>query len=127
MTSEYVDRQRDQRPTPTILTSKSAAIAGFTFAVFSMLGQGTWSYALQAVFWGASFPQRDVLQVIVGWAIASLMLAAAGLVLARRALRFPLSDEAWEGHLARAAVIVAGVGVLVSLVGIIGGLLRYTV
>ncbi len=107
-----------------VLTSQSCAIAGFAFAVLSMLGQGTWTFAAQALLWSTGFALGDMDEVLFGWAAATLLLAGGAIVLARRTLADPVGAGAWEGHLARAAVIVAGVGLLLSSIGILGLLLH---
>ncbi len=107
-------------PAGTLLTAKAAAIAGFTFAVLSMTGQGTWSQALQSLFWGANFSQGQLGAVLGSWSVATLLLAAGGWLLGRRTLGDPTAAVSWEGHLARAAIIVAAVGGALSALGILG-------
>lgn len=111
-------------PTGTLLTPKSAAIAGFTFAVLSMTGQGTWSTALESLFWGQTFPQSQANAVVGSWSVATLLLAGLGWLLARRALADAAAAVSWEGHLARAAMIVAAVAAALSVLGVLGALLH---
>jgi hypothetical protein len=122
---EYVDRH-DDAPSPlaSVLTPGASAIAGFAFAVFSMLGQGTWTQAVQSLFWGTSFPPDQVAKVFIGWAFASLVIAALAIVLARRALADPVAARSWEGNLARGAIIISAAAVLLSAIGILGGILH---
>jgi hypothetical protein len=125
--SEYVDRHDDEAPSmvTSLLTPGASAIAGFAFAVFSMLGQGTWSTALQSLFWsGGGFPQSSLGAVLSVWAVGTLLMAIVGIVLARRTLADAVTSASWEGNLARAALLVAAAGVLLSLLGIVGGLLH---
>lgn len=125
--SNHIDPELDS-PTGNgfgaLLTPKATAIAGFAFAVFSMLGQGTWSAAVQSLFWGSSFPESQLPSVLGSWAVASLLLAVVGWLLARRTLTDPGAAAGWEGHLARAAVLVAAAGALLSVLGIVGALLH---
>ncbi len=107
----------------SVFTPKATAIAGFAFAVLSMTGQGIWTQVLQAL-WGQGFPASLVGYVLVSWAGSTLLVALVALLLARRTLRDGAAAAGWEGHLARAAVIVASVGALLSLVAILGGLAR---
>ena len=111
-------------PTGTVLTPKSTAIAGFTFAVLSMTGQGTWSTGLGALFWGQNFAPSQVDAVVGTWSVATLLLAVLGGLLARRTLADATAAVAWEGHLARAGMIVAAVSAVLSLLGILGALVH---
>jgi hypothetical protein len=125
--SNHIDPELDS-PTGNgfgaLLTPKSTAIAGFAFAVFSMLGQGTWTAAVQSLFWGSNFPESQLPSVLGGWAVASLLLAVIAGLLARRTLTEAGGAAGWEGHLARAAVLVAAAGAVLSALGIIGALLH---
>jgi hypothetical protein len=111
-------------PTGTLLTPKAAAIAGFTFAVLSMMGQGTWSVALQSLFWGQQFAPSQVSAVVGSWSVATLLIAGLGWLLARRTLGEPTAAVSWEGHLARAGMIVAAVSAGLSVLGVVGALLH---
>jgi uncharacterized membrane protein len=104
------------------MTPKATAIAGFTFAVFSMMGQGSWSNAITALFWGANYQAGAVPDVMVVWGIGCLVMAGLGAWLARRTLR--LVDQTWDAHLARAATLVAAAGAVLALVTVLGGLLH---
>src|SRR3712207_3344487 len=66
-----------------LMTSKAMAIAAFAFAVFSMMGQGSWSIALTALFWGANYQAGAVPNVMVVWGIGCLVTAGIGAWLAR--------------------------------------------
>jgi hypothetical protein len=108
-----------------ILTPKATAIAALAFAVFSMQGQGTWSQTVQALVWnGGNFPQSQLSYVLASWAVATLLLACVAWLLARRTLRDAVAAGSWEGHLARAAMIVAAAGALLSVVAILAGAVR---
>ncbi len=125
--SNHIEPELDS-PTGTrfgaLLTPKATAIAGFAFAVFSMQGQGTWSAALQSLFWGGHFAPDQVPVVLGTWAFGALVLAAVGWLLARRTLADAGAAAGWEGHLARAAVLVAAAGALLSVLGMVGSLLH---
>lgn len=108
----------------SVLTPQATAIAGFVIAVLSLLGQNTASTVLQWLFWGTSFTQSSVPNVMVVYAVGTLLLAVVGGLLALHTLRSPEPAEPWAGHLARAALLVAALGALVSVVGIIGGLVH---
>lgn len=105
-----------------LLTPQASAIAGFAFAVFSMLGQGSWSTALSTLVWGDSFGMGSVRHVMAVWGVGCLAMAALGIWLAHRTLQ--VADHAWEGQLARATVIVAALGALLAVLTIIGGVVH---
>jgi hypothetical protein len=105
-----------------MLTPKATAIAGFAFAVFSMLGQGSWSTAITALFWGTNYDVGTVPHVMVVWGIGCLIMAGLAGWLAHRTLRATNGD--WEAHLARAAVLIGTVGAVLATLTIIGGLLH---
>lgn len=105
-----------------MFTPQATAIAGFAFAVFSMLGQGSWSTAVTALFWGTSYGSATVPDVMVVWGVGCLAMAGLAGWLARRTLR--ASDGAWEAHVARAAVLIAAAGAVLAVVTIIGGLIH---
>jgi hypothetical protein len=105
-----------------LLTPKATAIAGFTFAVLSMLAQSTWSTALTTLFWGSSYSPGTVPNVMAVWGIGCLVVAGLGAWLAHHTLR--VADQAWEAQLARAAVIVAALGGILAVLTIIGGLVH---
>jgi uncharacterized membrane protein len=106
----------------SLLTPRATAIAGFAFAVFSMLGQGSWSTSLTALFWGSRYQLGAVDGVMVVWGVGSLSMAVLGAWLARRTLL--AREETWEAHLARAAVLVAAVGAVLAVLTVIGGLVH---
>jgi hypothetical protein len=108
--------------TANLLTPRATAIAGFAFAVFSMLGQGSWSITLTALFWGNHYAVGSVTDVMTAWGVGCLVMAGIGALLASRTLR--AGTDGWEGHLARAAVIVAAVGAVLGVLTIIGSLVH---
>jgi hypothetical protein len=105
-----------------LMTPKATAIAAFAFASFSMMGQGSWSIALTALFWGVNYPAGAVPDVVTVWGIGCLVMAGLGAWLSYRTLR--LVDQAWEAHLARAATLVAVAGAVLAVMTILGGLVH---
>lgn len=123
---EDVDRRRTLPWSDgQLFTPRATAIAAFTFAVLSMQGQGTWSQALGAVFWNSgNFPSSQVPFVFAVWAFATLLLAVVAWLLAVHTLRDRTAAGSWEGHLARAAMIVAAAGAVLSVLGVLAGAVR---
>ena len=110
------DRERPE--TVPILTPPAAAIAAFTLAVLTMLGQGAWSGLVQSLLF-RSFAEGQ-LDTRLLWSYgATLLLDAVAFWLAHRALRDPVAAQTWAGHLARAAVIVATVAVVVTVIALV--------
>ncbi|HEY6933264.1 MAG TPA: hypothetical protein VI452_07685 [Marmoricola sp.] len=120
---DYTSTGDDHGVSGGIVTAGSAAIAGFTFAVLSMMGQGTWSLALQSLFFGSSYPQSQFDHVMLAWGCGCLLVAAAGFALARRALH--LGPTEGQANLARAAVVVSAAGALLGVLTVIGSLLGH--
>ena len=112
------DRNDWWRPAQ-LLTAQTSATVAFTFAVLSMLGQGTWTVAAQSFFGPGFGPQEYV--VVAG--VASLALAAGALWLGRRALvARAKTSSPWAVHLAGAAVIIAALGGVLAVLTIVGGI-----
>jgi hypothetical protein len=122
ITGESRSRTRSLFSPGTLLTPKATAIAGFAFAIFSMLGQGSWSTAMTALFWGTSYDIGTVPNVMVVWGVGCLIMAGLAGWLALSTLR--ATDGAWEANLARAAVLVATVGAVLAVLTIVGGLIH---
>ena len=104
------------------LTPKGSAIAAFTLATISLLGQSAWTNAAQALFFGSNWPQSTVPWVLLSIVLAPVLSAALGMLLARRALTRP-GGEGWEINLARAAVVIAELSIVLAVVATIGNLL----
>jgi hypothetical protein len=123
---EDVDRRRTLPwPGGRLLTPGATAVSAFAFAVLSMQGQGTWSQALETVFWNSgNFPASQVPFVFGVWAFATLLLAVVAWLLAVQTLRDGAAAASWEGHLARAAMIVAAAGAVLSVLGVLAGAVR---
>jgi hypothetical protein len=105
-------------PAVRILTPQAAAIAAFTFAVLTMLGQGAWSGLVQS-FLFSSFAADQYATLLVSSYGATLVLDGFAFWLAHRALSDPVAAETWAGHLARAAVVVAVVAVVIAAIALI--------
>lgn len=101
-------------PFAGLLTPQASAIAAMAFAVLSMTGFGGWERAVSAL-WGQNFPQSGIVVVLAAFSSGTLLAAVAGLVLGRRAMRSP----GWEGHLGRAAVLVAAIGGVLAAVSVL--------
>ena len=104
------------------LSPKGSAIAGFTLAAISLLGQSAWSTAAQAMFFGSNWPQSTVPWFLLSLVLAPVLSAVLAMLLARRVLT-PPAGNGWEVHLARAAVVIAELGIVLGVVAAIGNLL----
>jgi hypothetical protein len=113
---------RPEQSRPTVLTAEAAAILSFTLAVLAMTGQGLWTQLAQT-FIGATFREDQVLSVLAVAAVASLVLSAAAVLLARRALTSALVDGSWAGHLARAGLVLGAVDAVLSVLVLVFGTL----
>ncbi|MGZ4427993.1 MAG: hypothetical protein ACXVXC_05280 [Nocardioidaceae bacterium] len=105
-----------------LLTPKASAITAFTLAVMSLLGQGSWTMAVQS-FYGTSFAPRSYGSIVVAIALVQLAVALGALWLARSVTLRANRDTSWEDHLARAAVVVGGLGAVLALVTVVGRLI----
>jgi len=114
---------RSEPPRAAMLTPEASAITAFTLAVLAMTGQGVWTQLAQ-VFFGTSFRENQFTSVLTVAAFASLVMAAAAVLLGRRAMSAPQTEAAWSGHLARAAVLLGLVAGVVSLLTLVVGLLQ---
>lgn len=103
-----------------LLTPASSAIAGLVLAVLSLGGNGIWNLAASA-FVGSSFGSMAPVLVMSGG--TSLAVALGALWLGRRGMAFPSAGVTWAPHVARAAVLLAGLGVVLSALTIAGALL----
>jgi hypothetical protein len=104
------------------VTPQASAIAGFAFAVFSMMGQGSWTMALTALLWGTSYDVGTAPHVMAVWGVGCLIMSGLAVWLANGTLRLAL--HTWEAHLARAAVLIAAAGAVLAVISIIGGLVH---
>jgi hypothetical protein len=107
-----------------LLTAEASAIIGFTLAVTSLLGQTSWTTAVQA-FFGSSFAESSFDNVLVWYGVASLAMAGVSMWFGRRATEAEAgSAPTWAGHLARAAIVLAAFGALFAVLTVLGGLIH---
>lgn len=100
------------------LTPQSRAISAFTLAVLLVLGELN-RVALGIVLaFGTTYPHGRAGQLLTGL----LVIAIAGAVtfFAMNASNAADAGTTWDTHLARAAVLVAAVGLLIAIVLTIG-------
>jgi len=122
-TDNQIDPEQQSWWHPTAaLTPKGSAIAAFTLAAVSLLGQSAWTAAAQAVFFGSSWPQSRLPWILLSIVLAPVLSAVLAMLLARRVLTRPASDD-WETPLARAAVVIAELGIVLGVVAALGNLL----
>lgn len=119
MTQDERVATQDEAP-DGLLTPASSAIAGLVLAVLSLGGNGIWNLAVSA-FVGSSF--GDMTPVLVMNGGTSLVVALGALWLGRRGMAFPPAGVMWAPHVARAAVLLAGLGVVLSALTVAGALL----
>jgi hypothetical protein len=105
------------------LTPESCAISAFALAVLTLDGQGVFALTAQALFRG-TFAESRIGVVLASTFVATLLLVAGAVWLAGRTLREPVAAGTWAGHLARAAVVLAGVGGVIAVVGLLVSLLQ---
>ncbi|HET6626475.1 MAG TPA: hypothetical protein VFG63_08790 [Nocardioidaceae bacterium] len=106
-----------------LLTSQASATVAFTLAVLSMMGQGSWTLAVQS-FFGTMFAPSDYGSVVTAGGIASLLLAAAAILLGGRVLSARPDHTSWDTQLARAAVLVGALGALLAVITILGAAIQ---
>lgn len=104
------------------LTAEAAAVVAIVLAVLSLMGQGIWTWAVQA-FIGLGDRTADVTGVAVGVGAANLVVALIALWAGSRARSEPAGVTAWPDHLARAAIFLAILGVVLAVITILGALL----
>ncbi len=102
-----------------LLTAEACALAAFALAVATLLGSGTWANVVAAFF--DTFAPSRYSTVVASAALGPLLVAALSVALAARTIASP-GVGAWAQHLARAAVLVAAVGVFFAVVTLLGGL-----
>jgi hypothetical protein len=107
------------RPRP-FLSPEAASICGFSLAVLSLQGQGSWMTAVGS-FFGTRVGLGAYGHVLTVAGLVALALAVAAVLLAGRVVR----DGAvvgWPDHLARAAVVLGLLGGVFAVVTVAGGL-----
>jgi hypothetical protein len=103
-------------------TPESQAIVAFVLAVLTLLGQTSWTAAVQALSYGANFPQSRFSDVMLWWAVSNGIVSVAAALLGGRVVT--RSVGGWPHHLARAAVGLAALGLLLAVITAVGALLH---
>jgi hypothetical protein len=106
-----------------LLSPGPSAVVAFTLAVLVLTGNNLLVFGTQA-FFGQLYTSSETTSLVV-YTVGSLVPAAASLYLAGRAL-VAGATSGWETVLARAAVVLAVVGVFYSLLTLIGALIHRT-
>jgi hypothetical protein len=104
-----------------LLSPGPSALVAFTLAVLVLTGNNLLVFGTQA-FFGQLYTSSET-SSLVTYTVASLVPVAASLWLARRALTAG-TTAGWETVLARAAVVLAVVGVFYSLLTLLGALIH---
>jgi hypothetical protein len=115
------DRTGEESLDDRILTPAASAVVALVLAVVSLTGQGSWNTAIQS-FLGNTFGAAEYQRVLAVGAGMTLAVSAAAMWLAWRVVgrRRPVSS--WDEHLARAALVLAGLASLFALLTILGSL-----
>ena len=118
--TEYTDRPADPATgRPSLLDPATRSVAGLVLAVAGLLGQNVVQVGTQVLLVGGTGgggPSRYFLASAIG----ALLPLAAALWLAWGPARS--AHVGWPTHLARAAVVVALVGVVGAALMLVGGL-----
>ncbi len=105
--------------TSSILSAEPAAISAFTLAVLGMFGGGSLASVVAQSFVGIPSEPADGRWDVVIPASMALLFALGAVLLARRAIVGRVAGPTWVTHLAGAAVVVAGVSSLASVVALV--------
>ena len=104
---------------PTLLDPRSRAVAGLALAVVGLMGQNVVQVGTQLLLVGAGSSSPD--RYFVASAVGAVLPLAVALWLAWGPARS--APVGWPTHLARAAVVVALVGMAGAALMLLGGLL----
>lgn len=99
-----------------------SALVAFTLAVLALIGNNLMTFGVQALF-GEFFRSQGQTEFLVVFALGSLAPAGASLYLARRALAGDAVAH-WEAGLARAAAVLAVVGIFFGLLTVLGAVIH---
>ena len=114
--------EEDPAPSrPTLLTPQATSVVAIVLACFSLMGQGTWTTAVQ-VFFGTVFRESQYADVLTWNAVASLVVSLGGVYFARLTVTARRGVIAWDIHLARAAMVIAGIGAVFAAATLVGSL-----
>lgn len=105
-----------------LLSPGASATVAFTLAVLVLTGNNLMVIGTQSML-GQLFQSSDPMAYFVTWGVSTLVPAAASLFLARRVLAAGI-PSGWELVLARAAVVLAAVGLLYGALTVLGALLH---
>ncbi len=108
----------------SLLSRESAAISAFTFAVLGMFGGATIASVVAQSVVGRPWNEADIRWDSVVSAGVALLFALGAMLLGRRVILAEAAEPAWSSQLARAAVVVAAAGSVLSAVAVVTGLLR---
>ncbi len=108
----------------SLLPVEAAAITAFTFAVLGMFGGATIASVVAQSVVGSPWSAADIRWDSVVSAGVALVFALGAILLGRRVIVAEGDEARWSGHLARAAVVVAGAGGVLSAVAVVAGVLR---
>lgn len=109
--------------TGSLLSAEAAAITAFTFAVLCMFGGATIASVVAQSLVGGPWSEANIRWDSVVAPGVALLFALGAMVLGRRVIL--AEDECrWSSHLARAAVVVAVAGGVLSAVAVVTGVLR---
>lgn len=111
---------RDTRWTDTegLLSPGPSAVVAFTLAVLVLMGNNLMVQATQALLGELFATSYDLGPFFASWAIGALVPAVASILLARRAIT--VGAAGWELVLGRAALALAVVAVVYTLVMLLG-------
>ena len=105
-----------------LLSPGASATVAFTLAVLVLTGNNLMVIGTQSMF-GQLFHSSDPMAYFVTWGLSTLVPAAASLFLASRVLAVGI-PAGWELVLARAAVVLAAIGLLYGALTVLGALLH---
>ena len=119
MTERPDDLPGGTTPAPTLLDPTTRAVAGLALAVIGLMGQNLVQVGTQVLLIGGG--SGDPTRYFVASAVGALVPVALALWLAWGPARGAVTG--WSTSVARAAVVVALVGVAGAVLMIVGGLL----
>ena len=119
MSEQHHDVAGNATPTGGLLDPTTRAVAGLVLAVIGLMGQNLVQVGTQLLLVGAGSSSPD--RYFLASAAGALLPLAAALWLAWGPARGTVTG--WATHLARAAVVVALVGVAGAALMLLGGLL----
>ena len=108
----------------SLLSVEAAAITAFTLAVLAMFGGATIASVVAQSIVGSPWSGADIRWDSVVSAAVALVFAVGAILLGRRVILAEGDDPRWSGDLARAAVVVAGAGGVLSAMVVVTGVLR---